>query len=279
MEVESNRLDMKWIASDGVVRDRFTIVKDVNRNDSVQIEKGQSVELKASYVGNYAWNTGATTSSIDVSPDNTTEYVVSDGLTCLSDTMKVVVTDPLPVRFSHFLGSFQSGRAVLRWRTAEEVKADYFVVERSWDGHTFTSVGKVGASGDSNVERFYRFTDEDLSNQFFRENVYYRLREVDLDGRWQFSGMIVVKLFDSEDHKLIVKPNPSANEEVFVELAGGFDEYDLILANEKGQILLQKHFIQSNVPNTFSLGKLMPGTYVITAAFGREKVVRKIIVQ
>ncbi len=83
MDGPSNRLDMKWIASDGVVRDRFTIVKDVNRNDSIQIEKGQSVDLKASYVGNYVWNTGATTGTIDVSPDITAEYVVRDELTCL----------------------------------------------------------------------------------------------------------------------------------------------------------------------------------------------------
>lgn len=279
LEVEGNRLDMKWIASGGAVRDRFTIVKDVNRNDSIQIEKGQSVALKASYVGNYVWNTGATTGAIDVSPGITTEYVVSDGLTCLSDTMKVVVTNPLPVRFSHFSGSFQSGRALLRWRTAEEAKADYFVVERSWDGRTFTSIGKLNASGESDIERFYRFSDEGLSNQFFREKVYYRLKEVDWDGRWQFSGIVVVRILDAlADDQLIVKPNPSANQEVFVEIAGGFEEYGLILTNQKGQILLQRHFKQSNAPGTVSLGKLTPGTYIITAAFGREKVVRKIIV-
>ncbi len=68
--------------------------------------------------------------------------------------------------------------------------------------------GRSEAFRDSDVERFYRFTGEDLSNQFFRENVYYRLREVDLDGRWQFSGIIVVRRFDAEDNKLTCQAQP-----------------------------------------------------------------------
>nr|WP_295923382.1 metallophosphoesterase [uncultured Dyadobacter sp.] len=278
LDVDRNRLDMKWITSGGNVLDRFTIVKDVNRKDSVQIEKGQSITLEASYPGNYIWNTGATTGIIDVSPAVTTEYVVQDGLDCLSDTTKVIVVNPLPVRFSHFSGSFQNGRTLLTWRTTQETKAAYFVIERSWDGRHFTPIGKVAASGESDTERIYWFSDEDLSHQSFGKNGYYRLKEVDLDGRWQFSDIIVVKLPDREGNEVIVRPNPSGNQEVSVHITGSLGEYDLVLTNQRGQVVLKRHFVPSNAPHSFSLGRLPPGTYILTAAFVKHKVVRTIIV-
>uniref|UniRef100_A0A183CSJ2 Metallophos domain-containing protein n=1 Tax=Globodera pallida TaxID=36090 RepID=A0A183CSJ2_GLOPA len=49
LEVEGKRLDAKWIAADGLVRDQFTVVKDANANTLIKIEKGQSVDLSASY--------------------------------------------------------------------------------------------------------------------------------------------------------------------------------------------------------------------------------------
>lgn len=278
LEVDRNRLDMKWVTSAGNVSDRFTIVRDVNRKDSVEIEKGQSIALEASYVGNYIWNTGATTAAVDVAPGVTTEYVVQDGVGCLSDTTKVVVVNPLPVRFSHFSGSFQNDKTLLTWRTAQEMHAAHFVIERSWDGRHFTSLGKVEASGDSDTERFYGFSDEDLSHQSVGKNGYYRLKEVDFDGRWQFSDIIVVRFPDREGDEVIVRPNPSVNQEVSVQIAGGLGEYNLVLTNQRGQILLKRHFAPSNISNSSSLGKLRPGTYILTVSFVKHRVVRTIIV-
>jgi len=62
LEVEGNRLDAKWIADDGVIRDKFTIMKDVNVKQTITQETNlNNITLTASWNGNYGWqNTNVT---------------------------------------------------------------------------------------------------------------------------------------------------------------------------------------------------------------------------
>jgi hypothetical protein len=95
LTVEANRLDAKWVCSDGVVRDQFTMEKNVNKTTNVTITSGQSTTLNASWIGNYSWTPGgANTRSINVSPTTSTTYTVTDGNGCLSDVFNVTVNPP-----------------------------------------------------------------------------------------------------------------------------------------------------------------------------------------
>ena len=91
-EVENNRLDAKWIGADGVIRDNFTIMKNVNQTNNSSIVAGSNATLTASWIGNYSWSTGETTRSINVSPATSTTYTVTDGAGCLADVFNVEVT-------------------------------------------------------------------------------------------------------------------------------------------------------------------------------------------
>ena len=97
IDVEANRLDAKWVCADGVIRDKFTIVKDVSTRKSISIVKGVSTVLKASWIGSYTWTTGATSRSITVAPTQSTSYIVKDAVSCLADTFNVTVTIARPV--------------------------------------------------------------------------------------------------------------------------------------------------------------------------------------
>jgi hypothetical protein len=94
-EVENNRLAAKWIGADGVIRDNFNIMKNVNQTKTTSIISGSSATLTASWIGNYSWSTGATTKSIIVSPAVNTTYTVTDGAGCLTDLLNVEVTSAL----------------------------------------------------------------------------------------------------------------------------------------------------------------------------------------
>jgi acid phosphatase type 7 len=95
LTIEENRLDGKWVCADGVIRDQFTIEKNVNKTTNVAITAGQNTVLTASWVGNYTWSPGgATTRSITVSPGTSTTYTVTDGLSCLTDVFNVTVSSP-----------------------------------------------------------------------------------------------------------------------------------------------------------------------------------------
>ena len=91
-EIENNRLDAKWINADGMTRDRFTIMKDVNKSTDIQVQPGISATLSASWKGDYKWSTGETTSSLSITPKASTSYKVSDKTGCLVDHFHVIVT-------------------------------------------------------------------------------------------------------------------------------------------------------------------------------------------
>lgn len=92
IEVQGNRLDLKWICSDGVIRDQFTMMKEVNKQIKISGKKGKPLTLTASFVGNYQWNKkGVTTRSITVIPSSRkTIYEVKDPLSCVKDVFEVI---------------------------------------------------------------------------------------------------------------------------------------------------------------------------------------------
>lgn len=94
LEVEANRLDLKWICADGIIRDRFTMMKEVNKKMIIQAKEGETVTLKASFIGRYQWaGRPDTTRSIEIKPPaGVTEYIVKDPLHCVEDKFIVTVT-------------------------------------------------------------------------------------------------------------------------------------------------------------------------------------------
>jgi predicted MPP superfamily phosphohydrolase len=91
LDVTNNRLDAQFIANDGSVQDKFTLMKQVNLKNSQLIKPGESVNLQASWPGQYRWNSGQTTSTLTVSPPTSTTYTVQDPQGCLNDEFMVDV--------------------------------------------------------------------------------------------------------------------------------------------------------------------------------------------
>lgn len=93
IEVNENRFELKWISSDGQIRDHFVMMKDVNKNQVIHIKKGESVELKASFIGTYKWsNSKETGRTITVKPTGRkTIYEVRDAYSCLKDRFEIQV--------------------------------------------------------------------------------------------------------------------------------------------------------------------------------------------
>ncbi len=92
LEVKGNRLDAKWICADGAIRDRFTMMKDVNKKIVIPVNEGTPVNLTASFVSNYIWEgVSGSTRSVTVNPADTTVYSVKDSNSCLADTFVVQV--------------------------------------------------------------------------------------------------------------------------------------------------------------------------------------------
>jgi|GEM_PF-5833366 len=92
---------------------------------------------------------------------------------------------PLPVTLTSFTAAAQGCQIVLNWRTATEVNADRFVVQRGSDGRNFASIGTVPAANLASGAT-YEFTDRDASGDVY----FYRLLMIDRDGSRRISRVV-----------------------------------------------------------------------------------------
>jgi uncharacterized protein YjbI with pentapeptide repeats len=155
----------------------------------------------------------------------------------------------LPVEYLSTL----EGRAIqygieLRWTTATERFSDRFEVERSNDGLAFEAISSVRAKGHSNQAINYRFLDE--KPQSGRN--YYRIRQVDQDGKASASDIVSV---DWPANSFQVYPNPVADH---FNVQGNTQWEKIIVRNAQGQIV--RTFINSD--NT-TLINLASGVYTM----------------
>ena len=113
-------------------------------------------------------------------------------------------TNTLPVELISFNLSYKDNSINLHWQTASELNNDGFEIQRSEDAESWEKIGFVKGNGNSNTIQNYTFIDN--SPKVFN---YYRLKQIDFDGAFDYSEVIFSKL--SQSLSLKVYPNPVIN--------------------------------------------------------------------
>jgi hypothetical protein len=91
LDIQDNKLQGKWLCADGVVRDQFTIFKDISQVKSYTVSPGQAQSLSASWPGNYVWSNASTTRSVSINTSSNLTVWVKDPNNCVADTFKLRV--------------------------------------------------------------------------------------------------------------------------------------------------------------------------------------------
>ncbi|MFT5168003.1 MAG: hypothetical protein ACI8P3_003242 [Saprospiraceae bacterium] len=122
--------------------------------------------------------------------------------------MSLDLIGALPVELSFFKADIHNGKMVLlEWQTASENNNAGFEVERSTDRSNWQNIGFVDGIGSSTLVNPYQFTDE---HPRLGDN-YYRLKQIDFDGKHDYSELRQV-FFDAKVTDLLyVYPNPVAD--------------------------------------------------------------------
>lgn len=113
---------------------------------------------------------------------------------CASAMATIHLSSPLPVELLAFTGRNEATQNHLHWSTANEMDCDRFEVERSSDAISFVQIGSVAGAGNSQVVLQYAYIDQDP----FRGVSYYRLRQVDTDGSFEYSPVIAITMQQNE---------------------------------------------------------------------------------
>ena len=284
LEVEDNRLDAKWVCADGVIRDRFTIMKDVNTRKVYTIVSGDSVTLTSSFIGSYNWTPGpATTRSIKVSPSDTTTYYAADQYNCLKDTfmVRVLSNSPLPVAWGTVKAWYNKPeqQVYINWETMQEVDTHHFEVERSTDGINFLAIGTVAAAGTSSSVRTYLFTDAGVNTN--SHIYYYRIRQVDINGGTKQSPVVTVSLsMVSNRIGVQVLPNPARPNKMQIRLLNNTATVpaNIQIADATGKVISSRKIVLNNALQSF-MPEVRAGVYFITVTTDTDRSVLRIVVQ
>lgn len=160
-------------------------------------------------------------------------FIVIDNNSALNNTF--------PIELLSFEARRADNRKVkLDWTTATELNNRGFEVQRLIDGQAdFVVVGFIDGFGTTNIATNYSFTDENSVSSVS----YYRLRQVDNDGRATFSPMRAVRGSDAIASTTLVYPNPSRGDLYarLGEVPSGVAQGQIVAAN--GQVVLQFDFV------------------------------------
>ena len=178
----------------------------------------------------------------------------------------------LPIILYNFEGKSHMGEILLNWTTSFEGNNSGFFVERSKDAITFENIGFVNSlakNGNSNRPLNYSFLDKTA-----KYGNYYRLTQVDFDGKKSNSKVIYLIKFVEEDiHIETIFPNPARN--LINVTFYNTNEQNIVVhfINQFGSVVSQESISikQGMINSPFSISRFMPGKYYIKVFAGIQK--------
>ena len=170
------------------------------------------------------------------------------------------------VKYLSFNAVAQEKSVVVSWMTEEGANDSHYIVEHSFNGMNFASIGIVLDGFDNDNGKSYLFKE---SKSALEGNavIYYRLKHTQLDGKFSYSKIISVTLKTPAEKFMQVSPNPFTVKinVLFNSIEKGYAEIRMV--NVTGETVLTKTVYVVNGLNSLdieSLGSLPSGVYAAT---------------
>ncbi len=179
---------------------------------------------------------------------------------------------PLPVKLISFTGTYKNNNTLLNWTAENQVDFAGYEIERSEDGISFNGIALVNKQGTGLEKQQYQYTDN--LAQANGNVYYYRLRMMDIDGKFNYSNIIMIRR-DGLKPGISISPNPI--------ISGGpatvrFETsrrgtVELRIADMSGRVVLRQQNIVYEGANSVALNnlnRLQPGMYMLQVIDGEE---------
>ncbi len=156
----------------------------------------------------------------------------------------------VPVELASFSAQIADQAVELSWLTISESNNFGFDVEESADGEAFTKIGFVKGHGTTLAEQRYQFIDSDVRPGAH----YYRLRQIDFDGAFEYSSTLQVNMAAPQTFALAQNyPNPF-NPETAIQFA----------VPEAASVQVTIYNALGRAVRTLVNGEFAPGTHSVT---------------
>ncbi len=185
--------------------------------------------------------------------------VVNSSTDAPSGTVIMLQNFSLPVELSFFNVHKDGKEGVIVWQTVSEINSDYFEVLVSKDAINFELLGMAKSTGGLDRITDYKYVQ---TNPYSGVN-YYKLRQVDLDGAYEYSAIKSLE-FEIEENTY-VRPNPTLGNAVFVIEASVQKEVRLELMDIRGKLIWKDTWNIESGENIYplDLSALDAGTYLL----------------
>ncbi|HNA19476.1 MAG TPA: hypothetical protein PK023_05965 [Chitinophagaceae bacterium] len=209
-------------------------------NVDLLLQWNQSQELPAfvrsqSYLGHYtggSWSLGTAGAASGSNP-----YTFNrSGISTFSPFGIMNNNAVLPLQLLSFTAQKCGNNVCLNWKTANEQNVSHFEIERSTDGRNFTTIKTEAAKNQS--LNLYSYEDA-LAGQRAADKVYYRIRQVDGDGKTKYSAIAFVK-----QNATLAEVYPTLFSKSFTIQNNSTDNVQLILYSTDGRILKNQSVYQ-----------------------------------
>ncbi len=187
----------------------------------------------------------------------------------------------LPVTYFHFTGNKVNNTVQLKWTTAAEFNNSHFNIQRSSNGITFRNIARMAGKGTSSVFTNYSFVDSVIQTG----NLYYRLEQVDLDGKSSNSSIVLIKHAKNNKTELSVYPNPISGGKAFMSLTGTPEgKYSYSIMNSSGKLISSNLFNHAGSMSTTLIqmpNNIAAGVYalIVYNAQGEKTASKQIIIR
>lgn len=150
----------------------------------------------------------------------------------------------------------------ISWTTAQEFNCDYFELQRSVDGADFAIIATLRGQGNSALRHDYLYNDKAFNNG----KNYYRFKQVDFNGRFTYSNMVMVDNTEYVKHSFELFPNPVKNI-LNIKLQDSNKIGSIQIHNAYGQ-LVASLTLQLEISNTLDVSGYSNGVYFVTIISG-----------
>ncbi len=183
------------------------------------------------------------------------------------------LSPPLPVELFSFTAKKLENDVKLDWITASEENNSGFSIERKTAQEEWTEIGFVEGNGTTSEFSTYDFLDTNPASG----NNYYRLKQIDFDGAFEYSDIQVIN-FNRNKNELSVYPNPTSDV-VNVKLNETINNGDLQIFDQLGRLILQDKIYKEETLKTIPVHQFPEGIYTIKIFSGNQIFTEKFIVQ
>ncbi|TAE59091.1 MAG: T9SS C-terminal target domain-containing protein [Bacteroidetes bacterium] len=180
-------------------------------------------------------------------------------------------TSSFPVEWLSFEANQIGNNVRLEWSTASESQNLGFSVERSVDASIWEETAFVKGKNDTREVSEYSWDDVNP----FAGKIYYRLRQVDVDGAFHYSSVITLT-FTREGNLLHFYPNP-AQEQVNVSLPQGIEPAQVLLLDLAGRVMAS--YTVEAYELSIPVQELRAGLYLIQVTQNRQSYYGRLIRQ